>query len=86
MWESWFIIGCVALAFFVQPGVAGDKTKVWFWVYRTLGWGLLALGLSENYEEFLNPQFAEITAYVCLVLAVFEILQMLQHLKSIFPK
>ena len=86
MWENWFIIICIVVAFFVQPLVVGDESKVWFWIYRTLGWGLLALVLSENYEEFLNPQFAEIMAYVCLVLAVFEILQMLRHLKGIFPE
>lgn len=84
MWENWFIIGCVAIAFFVQPLIVSDKSNVWFWVYRISGWGLFAMVLSSNVEQFLDPQFAEVAAYVCLLLAVIDVVLMFKNIKHFF--
>lgn len=84
MWLNWFIIGCIVMAFFVQPWIVGDKSKIGFWIYRMLGWVLLAMILFSNDEEFVAPKFAEVMTYVCLLLAVMEGVLMCKNIKRFF--
>ena len=82
MWENWFIIICIAVAFFVQPLVVGDESKVWFWIYRVLGWLFLAFVLWVNDGQFLEPQFSRIMSYVCLLACLVDVLWSMLRRKS----